>query len=123
MLYNGAIAATIVICAYLALMAVCRSFTSNLVVFSAKGIAAVVIGAIIGIFVSSPFFGMSQTAGYVAMAATIAATAVLFFTSIVGNLIRRIPEKVRKGIRLGFRILLIATGVGLATFLVLTFIA
>jgi len=101
----GLSCAGIVLAVYFAAMAICHGFAILPGLFSFKSAACVVLGAILGIFVSGLLFETSNLLGCLGMGVSIGLMYVLFFSTVISDLINRIPENVRNGFRTAFNVL------------------
>lgn len=101
----GATCCGIVLAVYFVAMAICHSIGILANIFSFKSALCVVLGSILGIFVSGLLFETSSIAGYIGMGASIALMYVLFFSGVISALINKIPENVRNGFRIAFQVL------------------
>lgn len=124
-MYNGIIAAVVIVCVYVGLKAVIGHLSPSNEVFSGKGTTCVVLGSILGIFVSAGLFSVSHFWGYVGMAASIGLMYVLFYSGVINALIQHIPASIRRVVRTIFnvlRIILIVAVIGCAVIGVLSYI-
>ena len=63
MLYSGVIACVVTLTVYFMAMAVIGNFRPGMAIFARRSAVRVVLGSILGIFVSGWFFTMSRTMG------------------------------------------------------------
>lgn len=118
-------AAIIVVSVYFCAMAVIGHFSPGLGVFSVKSAICVVLGAILGIFVSTPLFGVDTTLGCIGMGASIGLMYILFFSGVINAIINRIPQNIRHGFRVAFnsiRVVLIVAVIILTVVTILKYI-
>lgn len=105
-MYDGIIAGVVVVTVYFIAMASVGHFFGDLHgIFSAKSAVCLVLGAILGGFISAPLFGMSRELGYAGMGAGIGVMYILFYSGVINALIQRIPQSIRHGFRVAFNIL------------------
>ena len=115
MFYDSMIWAVIIIAAYFAAMAVAAALRPGMACFSRRAAICVVCGALVGIGIGGLFARASHTFGILGMALSLAAMYVLFFSGVIGQLIRHLPERFRRGVRLALRwagIIIVAIGIG-----------
>ena len=110
MYYTSGMVAMTIITLYVCLAAIMRhSYLGDMrfvrPIFAGRTIASVIVGALLGVLISAPFFQNSLESGYIAMGATIALVVILFSQRILAGINRPIPQWFRNGVRIGPRIL------------------
>lgn len=122
---TGMMNAITVIALFIGLKAVVGSFFSTRL-FDTKATVCVIVGSIIGAFISTPLSVMSTEAGYIGIGIGIGLVYILAYTGIFRMLINLIPARVKRLFRSIFRVIGIAFSVVLiigVSFLVLHLLA
>ena len=104
-MYNGLMAAVGVVTIYFMARAVIGHFSPGMRIFSLRSTLCVVLGSLLGIFVSTPLWGISHEAGYIGIGGSIGLMYVLFYSGIINTVINRIPQNIRRGFRIAFNVI------------------
>ena len=103
MLMYSFIRATLLWTIYVASMAIFGRVLHFL--YNGKTFCCVTLGCILGAFIGAPLFSSSNTAGFVGIGIGIALMFILFYSGIVGAIIRLIPEKFKQVVGIIFNVL------------------